>query len=167
MKKTRIISLALALLLCLALLCACGGGDSEYADNVAVSSIADRVDEATGKDDGSMVSVDESYIQGSMKMDTSSFSEYIVKINAYGANIDEYGIFKGSNEEQVGQIEEQVEAYLQMRNDTWMTEYMPEERPKMEKASFVTYGNYVMYAIFDDDIKQTAFDTLKSCLTEG
>ncbi len=54
-----------------------------------------------------------------------------------------------------------------MRNDTWMTEYMPEEHPKMEKASFVTFGNYVMYAILDDDAKQTAFDAMESCLMEG
>ncbi len=166
MKKKQITALTLAFLLCLSALCGCGGKKG-YSDDIAVSSIADRVDEATGKNDGSMIAVDESYIKGSMKMDPSGFEEYVVKINAYGANIDEYGIFKGADEKQTKEIESQVEAYLKMRNDTWMTEYMPEEHPKMEKASFVTYGNYVMYAILDDDIKQTAFDAMKGCLMEG
>jgi hypothetical protein len=32
-----------------------------------------------------------------MKMDVSAFSEYTVKINGYGVNIDEYGVFKGAD----------------------------------------------------------------------
>lgn len=166
MKKTKNISLILALLLCISAVCGCGGKKG-YSTDISVSSIADRVDEATGKNDGSMIAVDESYVKGSMKMDPTAFEEYIVKINAYGANIDEYGVFKGADEKQAEEIEEQVEAYLQMRNTTWMTEYMPEEHPKMEKASFVRYGCYVMYAILEDDVKQTAFKTAESCLMEG
>ena len=166
MKKTRITATALALLLCLSVLCGCGGG-SNYANDVAVAGICSSVDAAIGKNDGSMIAVDESYVKGSMKMDPTGFEEYIVKINAYGANVDEYGIFKGADSAAAKQIAEQVEAYLKMRNDNWMTEYMPEERPKMEKASFVTFGNYVMYAVLDEDVKETAFDTFESCLTEG
>lgn len=165
MKKTRITALVSALLLCLSLLCGCGG--SKYADGVAVVGIGSAVDAAIGKNDGSMIAVEESYIKGSMKMDPAGFEEYVVKINAYGANVDEYGIFKGADSAAVKQIEEQVEAYLKMRNDNWMDEYMPEERPKMESASFVTFGNYVMYAVLDDDVKETAFDAFEACLMEG
>jgi hypothetical protein len=165
MKKRNTTALII-LLICLMALNACGKSAS-YANNVSVSAIADSVDAAIGKDDGSLVSVDESYISGSMQMDVSGVSDYVVKINAYGANIDEYGIFKGADTAQTKELASAVESYLQMRNDTWMTEYMPEEHPKMESASYVTVGNYVMYAILDDDVKQTAFDTLESCLTEG
>jgi hypothetical protein len=40
-----------------------------------------------------MIAVDETYISGSMKMDVSNFEGVHVKINGYGVNIDEYGIF--------------------------------------------------------------------------
>lgn len=164
MRTKRITALLLAVLFCLS--AGCGGG-SKYADNVLVSGIIDRVDQAIGKDDGSMIAVDELYINNTMKIDATEIPEFVVKINAYGANVDEYGIFKANDADHAKQIADQVEAYLKMRNDTWMTEYMPEERPKMQAASFVTYGNYVMYAVLDDDLKQTAFSTLESCLKEG
>ena len=85
-------------------------------------------------------------------------------MNAFGANVDEYGIFKAKDEEQAKEIAAAVEAYLKMRNDTWMTEYMPEERPKMEAASYETAGLYVMYAVLADEAKTAAFDAFTASL---
>lgn len=141
----------------------CGGG-SKYAENVLVSN---SVDMAVGKDDGLKMAVDELYISNTMKVAVTDIPEYVVKINAHGANVGGHGIFKANGAGHAKQIADQVEAYLKMRSGTWMTEYMPEEHPKMQTASFVAYGNYVMYAVLGDDLKKTTFSALESCLKEG
>ena len=162
MKKVRITALCLALCLCAALLSACGS-KSKVKDDVSVETVAQAVDTAIGNA-GDLVAVDENYISGSMKMDVSDYGEYIVKINAYGANVDEYGIFHGKDADQTAEIAKAVEAYLKMRVDTWMDEYMPEEKPKMEAATYKTVGNYVVYAVLEDASQQAAFDAVESAL---
>ncbi len=173
MKKIkRKIGIAVLAVLCVSLLCACGnkgsngGSDAnttKIADDVAVEDIATKVESAMALEN-EMSTQDANYIQGMMKMDVSNYAEYIVKVNAFGTNIDEFGIFKGKDADQTAEISQAVSDYLKMRNDTWMTEYMPEERPKMEAASYEVCGNYVMYCILDDAAKTTAFNTFKSAL---
>lgn len=163
MKKiTKITAFMLSVVLLAGLLAGCGGGD-KVKNDVPVAELAALVDPAIGAD-GNLSEAPATYIQGMMGMDVSAYEEYVVKINAYGTNIDEYGIFKGSDEAQAKEIADAVEAYLQMRNDTWMTEYMPEEYPKMEAAEFKTVGCYVMYAILSDDAKAAGFAAFEDAL---
>lgn len=164
MKRT--ISLVLLAVLCVGLLCACsdGGADTPTVKtDVSVTDLAAKVDEAIGAGEN-MASRDDNYIQGMMDMDVSNYSEYIVKTNAMGTNVDEYGIFKAADEAQATEIAQAVDAYLKMRNETWMDEYMPEERPKMEAASYEVCGLYVMYAVLADDAKTAAFDAFTGAL---
>jgi predicted small lipoprotein YifL len=161
MKKPIFILLAAALALCL--LAACGD-KTEYEPDM--DAVVTAIDTAIGND-GSMVAVDDNYIKGSMKMDVSDYAEYTVKINAMGVNIDEYGVFKGTDSTQAKAIKTAVDNYLQMRKDTWMTEYMPEEFPKLQDAEVWTEGNYVMYAILGTDAKTAADDAFVACFTEG
>ncbi len=152
-------AMILALVMILALLCACGSS----AKDVPVADISAKVDKALNME-GSLTEVDESYIKGFMKIDASSCKEYAVKINAFGANIDEYGIFKAENSNQAKEVKASVEAYLKLRLDTWMNEYMPEEKPKLTSAEIKTNGNYVMFCILSDADKSTAFDTFNAAL---
>ena len=99
-----------------------------------------------------------------MKIDASSFEEFTVRINAFGANIDEYGIFKAADSSQAKEIKAAVEAYLKLRLDTWMDEYMPEEKPKLTSAEVKTKGNYIMYCILSDSDKAAAFSAFESSL---
>lgn len=149
--------LALAMALCL--LCACGSG----AKDVAIEDVVSAVDTALNKGD-SLVAVDENYIKGYMKMDVADFDGFTVKINAYGANIDEYGIFKAKDSSQAKEVKAAVESYLQLREDSWMDEYMPEEKPKLTSAEIKTSGSYVMYCILSDADKSAAFDALDGAL---
>lgn len=160
MKK---ISIVICLVLCVCSLAACGK-KAEYEPEM--SSLVAAIDTAIGND-GSMVAVDENYIKGSMKMDVSDYAGYTVKINAMGVNIDEYGVFRGSDSAQAKAIKSAVETYLQMRKDTWMTEYMPEEYPKLQDAEVWTEGNYVMYAILGGDAKTAASGAFTAGFTEG
>ena len=93
----RYAALLVMLALALSLLSACGKSSS-VAD-VPVEELAQKVDEAIGND-GTLIAVDADYIKGYMRMDVSDYVGFVVKINAYGANIDEYGIFKGADEKQ-------------------------------------------------------------------
>ena len=158
-KKTRRISAALLLALMLGLLCACGGSKA----SVPLSDVAAAVDEALGKGDA-LVAVDENYIKGYMKMEVSDYEAYTVKINAYGANIDEYGVFQAKDSQQAKDVKASVEAYLQLRLDSWMDEYMPEEKPKLTSAEIKTDGCYVMYCILGDSDKALAFDAFENAL---
>jgi major membrane immunogen (membrane-anchored lipoprotein) len=159
----RYAALLVMLALALSLLSACGKSSS-VAD-VPVEELAQKVDEAIGND-GTLIAVDADYIKGYMRMDVSDYVGFVVKINAYGANIDEYGIFKGADEKQAKEIAKAVEDYLQLREDTWMEEYMPEEKPKLLAAEYKVLGNYVMYAILWDEEKAAAFDAFTSALSK-
>jgi len=150
----------LSVLLLCAALAALFGACSKAEKEPEISAIVDKIDAAIGNS-GDMIAVDEDYIQGSMKMDVSDYAGYCVKINAYGANVDEYGIFKGTDAKQTGEIKKAVDAYLKMRIDTWMDAYMPEEKPKMAAAEVEAKGNYVCYCVLSEEKKAAAFDAFR------
>lgn len=164
MKKLKLTSLVLSFALMLTLLTACGG-KSSVRDDVAVKDLSETVCASLDNPED-MMSVDETYIKSSMKMDISSLSEYDVRVNSRGTAIDEYGVFKGEDEEQTTEIEDIVKSYIQMCKDTWMSEYRPEELPKLENATVKTMGNYVIYFILSDEAKENAENAFVSALTE-
>ncbi len=161
MKKTKIIALALCLVMALSLMAACGDKAAEV--NVPAADVAASVNAAIGKADA-MVAPAESWVKGYMKTEPSAFGDYAVMINAYGANVDEFGIFKAGENMGVSDVEKTVEAYLKLRLDSWMDEYMPEEKYKVEDAEFKTIGNYVMYCILSEADTEAAFAAFEEAL---
>ena len=147
MKRVIALLLLLAALLSLG---ACGKKETCRSD-VPLSELAAAVEKHL--DGGSLAAMTEGYLTGPMKLDTSLFAEALVKINAYGANIDEYGIFKAPDEAGVAAVKKAAEDYLQLRKDTWMEEYMPEEKPKLTQAEVKVCGLYVLYVIVADDVR--------------
>jgi len=141
----------------------CGSKTEVVKTDVPVSDISAAVTKVLSDD--ALVSVDADYVKGSMKMEVSDFDSFDVKINSKGVNIDEFGIFKAKDSEQVSAVQKAVEDYLQMRSDTWMPEYMPEERPKLDSAEVRTVGYYVMYAILSDEDRDAAFKAFTAALT--
>jgi hypothetical protein len=156
----KIISIALLTLLTLLLLASCA--NTGYKNDAAVGDLAAAVDKDLGADNFTVMN--EAYLKGAMKLDTSLFSDYVVKLSAQGVNIDEYGIFKAADEASVASVKEALEGYIKLRKDSWMDEYMPEEKPKLEAAELKVCGLYVMYAILDDASKKTAFDNFENAL---
>ena len=156
-------SLAILLAVCALLsLCACGGDKAEYKDDVAVSDLADKI--IATNDSWSFTEMNDSYLEGAMKLNPSDFAEYSVNINAMGTTADEFGIFKAKDAGSVTAVKEAAEGYLSFRLDTWMDEYMPEEKPKLEKAEVKVCGLYVMYAILDDSARSAAFEAFEGAL---
>ena len=147
MKKILCILLIVA---ALAALGACGKKEAWRSD-MPLSNLVATVENRL--DGGSLAAMQESYLKGIMKMDPALFSDWVVKINAYGANIDEYGVFKAPDEAGVAAVKQAAEDYLKLRRDTWMEEYMPEEKPKLTQAQVKVCGLYVIYAIVGDDVR--------------
>ena len=158
MKKITCILLILAALLALG---ACGK-KAAWRTDVPLSTLAETVEKHL--DGGSLAAMQESYLKGAMKMDPSIFAEWLVKINAYGANIDEYGIFKAPDEAGVAAVKQAAEDYLKLRRDTWMEEYMPEEKPKLTQAEVKVCGLYVFYTIVSDDVRGKIQTDLENAL---
>ena len=158
----KIISLILAVLL-LCSLCGCGGAKVEYRDDVAVADLAQNlISSLSGGSE--MAAMKDSYIQGVMGMDLSGYSEYAVYVSAIGTNIDEFGIFKlGSIS--AADAEKQIKDYLQMREDTWMKEYTPEEHPKLQNAEIKVCGSYLIYVILDDAERAASLKACEAGLT--
>ena len=159
MKNMRRISALLAICLMLCLFAACGG----VKDDVPVAEIVAAVDSAVGAEN--LVAVEENYIRGRLKLDVSGCDEYSVKINSMGTNVDEYGLFKAKDEKEAAALAADVQSYLDERLSTWMDEYMPEEKPKLENAKVKVMGSYVIYCILSEADAATAMATFESCLS--
>ncbi len=157
----KILPLACAVL-ALGLLAACGSSGSKVKDDVAAADVSKAVVAALPAD--SFAAASETYITGVMKMEVSGFKGYDVEANSKGENIDMFGVFQGSDEKQTAEIKKACDDYLQMRKDTWMPEYMPEERPKMDAAEVKVVGHYVMFAILSDSDKTAAFGAFEKAL---
>lgn len=160
-KRMRMLPLLLAFAL---LLTACGKA-AAVKDNVPVEEIAAEVlEELSAR--GDLTRMNDSYVNGIMGMDTANFSEYAIYVSAVGTNIDEFGVFKTSPDLKSDEAAEQIRAYLQMREDTWMNQYTPEEHPKLEKAEVKVLGNYVMYVILSDTERKAALAAFADELTD-
>ncbi|NLO48023.1 MAG: DUF4358 domain-containing protein [Clostridiales bacterium] len=154
----------LFLLAACCLLTSCVKSATQYKDDVPVTQLVEAADARLETD--ALADMTESYVKGAMKMDPALFAEYVVKVNAAGANIDEYGIFKAKDASSLKAVEEEIKDYLQMRKDTWMEEYMPLEKPKLVSAEIKTMGLYVMYAILSNDSRAVVFKEIESHLAK-
>lgn len=163
LQTTRRLSLIIFAALLLATLASCGG-DTIKSD-VPVSEIASRVDSVISSG-GNMAEADGSYVSGYVGIGADMYSEGTVMVRSMGVNVDEYGIFRCADDKQAEELLTAVKAYLKMRDDSWMPEYMPEERPKVQSAEYKVLGNYVMYAILSEDDKKAAFPAFEECLKE-
>ena len=158
MKKTiRLSALALAALCLVSLLCACGG--KALRNDVAVTELSAAVDKAIGSDKFS--DAEESYVRGRLQIDLGLCESYIVRLSGV---VDEYGVFKAKDADSLKLLEKQVQTYLDNRLATWMDEYMPEEKPKVENAKCQTFGNYVVYAILSDSSRAATFKAVEGAL---
>ncbi len=136
---------------------------TSYKSDIPVNELALLAEKQIGLE-CAMVEVPDNFVEFTHMMTPADYMERSVKINAQGVNIDEYGIFLAESPEQSQEIIDATEAYLQLRMDTWMVEYMPQEYPKLENAEYKVYGNYVVYLILDEEMKDDAFSTIEDAL---
>lgn len=162
MKKT--ISFILAAFMIFAVSCA--KAPTNYKNNVSVSHLSQKVENLLGST-SDMTVVPDTYISNIMKIDLATFEEYAVFKQMTGATVDEYGIFKVANPDNVEAAFQSVKSYVDIsKNASMVAEYMPEEAPKLANAEVVAMGEYVFYFILADDVKTAAVDAIENELTE-
>lgn len=161
--KSKIIASLIITCSMLSLLSGCKEDVVFYKTDMPVSELSKVADEKIA-DSATMAEMQSDYIEGMMNIDVTSFEEYIVKVQASGANVNEYGIFKAPSDGAVAGIASTVKDYLSVRVDTWMPDYMPEEFPKVQQATCKVMGLYVVYCILSDDVRSEVFTAVENAL---
>jgi hypothetical protein len=164
LKRAAALLLALAAILSLA---ACGGKKNdavEYRDDLSTQQVADAV--VAIRSDWSFVDIASLYENYARLAGISleDVGEYTVLFNEAGTTADEFGILRAKDADKAAKIAELGETYLKFRLSIWMDEYMPEEKPKLENAKVKVCGQYVMYAILDEETREKAFDAFEKAL---
>ena len=109
--KQKLTSFILLIAISLLALVSCGSGAAKYRNDVAVPDLCAAADPLIG-DSSTMATMTDDYLYGMMGIELDGISDYAVKVQASGANVDEYGIFKASSEDGVAAVEQMVQSYL-------------------------------------------------------
>ncbi|MDR0818720.1 MAG: DUF4358 domain-containing protein [Oscillospiraceae bacterium] len=112
-------------------------------------------------DADAMHELDAERVERELGLSADAFTAYAMKVPT-GTNMDEYGVFiAASGREQ--EVMNAVNAYIGSRQERWMDEYLPDERPKIFDAQAKSQGKYVIYVMaFEDNRSKAinAFDKL-------
>lgn len=112
-----------------------------------------------------LTAVDDDYITGMLELNLDDVTEYVLKIQTSGTEVDQYGIFKTISETKAEALADSVSAYLVMLNDNWQNfNYLPEEMPKINAAEVKSAGLYVVFVIATEDEKTAVFDEFYTML---
>lgn len=159
MKIFKMLSLILLISL---ILCACSS--KSVKTDISASEIAEAFTPLLSNADNlSPVSAD--YVFGMLEIDTSLLSDFVLKIQTAGTEIDQYGVFKVIDPGTVPAVESAVGSYLgSLRSNFEAFNYLPEEKTKLDSAECRTLGSYVVFAILSPSEKEAVFNELDSLL---
>lgn len=153
----RIVSFVIAAALVLCLCCGC----SKTVKQPEMQTVADAVGAVVDISD--MMQTPDSYVSGVMLIENTDYASRCTLISSVGTSIDEYGIFLANDEDGTAELEQALEDYLDYREELWMDEYLPDEKPKLDNAEVWCEGNYVMYAILGDAEREAAHSAFIAC----
>ncbi|MBQ8140829.1 MAG: DUF4358 domain-containing protein [Clostridia bacterium] len=154
--KTQKIFFCIILALSL-LLCSCAK-KAEYADGVSCEDIAAYLSK-TELDDDEYAEYDREYFEYFFP-DAKVPEDFKIIYSTDTGDIDEIGIFHTNSEAEANELSSATEAYIEEMRETqraFIASYAPEELPKLDSAEVRTFGNYVVYAITDEDDKADIF----------
>lgn len=172
MKKTNrtlrpVVFLLTVLIALPLLLCACGetaDQPSGEAKTVTLESVATTIEKYMNNSTA-LTDRQESFLENFMQLNPADYAGYRVKTQTEGGSIDEYGVLELKEGDSSAKAEETVKNYLDFYlNTLWDDRYKPEEKPKIENATYRVWGGkFVVYLILDKDtqaIVNTALDEL-------
>lgn len=137
--------ICLLLLLCL-LFNAC----AQVNDAVPVQILADALGkEIDGYENLSQASPD--YIGYCMSSDLALYEEYIVLYPFAGTVYNEIGIFKLKDASGMENGIAEIKHYLAFKKQNWDTRYRRDELSKIENATIVCEGRYLLYTILSPE----------------
>lgn len=152
MKKisSRLIYVLLSAIFVLSMV-SCSGTDNNSDKNIDTEALAQEVLAIPDAKFSEMVLVNESKIDNYYPiLDTSKLSDVKIYIEGARANADQFAVFKVNEASDI----EMVKAAIKDHSDTTLESvksYKPEEKPRIENALLITKGNYVFYAISEDN----------------
>lgn len=153
----------LILTLCFLLLCSCAKNEVtvEYKNDVDVEQIATKIIETNSLT--SLTKADEGWVALNIPVDTSLCESSVVYISITGES-NLFGIFKATSVENADKVLEMSNKYLDSLEANWMSEYAPEELPKVQNAIAMKCGNYVSFIILEDNLRDSAENTIVEML---
>ncbi len=112
-------------------------------------------------DSSMMHSLDPDRTAGELNIETSAIDAFTMNV-PISTNMDEYGVFIAASGHEA-ELTSAVNAYIKRRQDSWMNEYLPEERPKIFEAQTKSNGRYIIYVMSSEDTRNNVlskFDSL-------
>jgi hypothetical protein len=82
------------------------------------------------------------------RIDQSDVREVTAYIGS-GATVDEFSIWKATNDEAVERVKERIQTRLRGQKEGY-ADYKPEEVPKLERAVLIQNGPYVIFCVSED-----------------
>lgn len=140
--------------------------NTDYKENISVKEFAEQFDNLLSNGQ-KLTPVDDDFINGMLQLDLSNVSEYLLKIQTSGTEVDQYGIFKAKSEKAADLLANSVQAYLEMLRENWQNfNYLPEETPKINAAEVKTAALYVVFVVAAEDEKAAVFDEFYAMLND-
>lgn len=155
--------LILTLVIVLLLLPSCE--KDKFSDSLSCEELGDKI-ELVCADGLDYEEYDEEYLSFFFD-DLSLCDDFCIIYSESTNDINEFGIFRSSNDENTEKVIEMAEDYI---NDTqegqraFISSYAPEELPKLDSAEVRRFGRYVVYSIASPDTAKKAFSAIASAL---
>jgi len=146
----------------LLLLCSC----SNYADDIDTDNLATVGLNALG-DGIDYVEADDGFLDDYFE-EPSWVTDSEIYLAPTASNINQVGVYHvqdGHAEE----LEIILSDYLNRayeENGNWYNSYIPKETPKLRDAEVKRFGNYVVYAILNQNDRAIFFETIENDLTK-
>ncbi|MBE6550448.1 MAG: DUF4358 domain-containing protein [Ruminococcaceae bacterium] len=151
------------------LICSCGSKNA-YRNDVACSDIIAVLEEQIATEGGYA-----HYESDELKLvfgdDISLATDCALSYSLLSQNIDEFGIFKADSEKNAYEIAEECIDYIEEKyedENAFIASYAPEELPKLRDGEVKVFGNYVAFAILDQNSRAALFEKVeKMLIAEG
>ncbi len=154
------------LLLTGTILFGCSEKEPNYADNLSCAELMDTLEKQIPVPFGY-----ETYTPDQVRYyfeSTEAHDDVCLRYSKQSENINELGIFHTSDRESRQALEAVIDRYLEgMQEDqgAFVASYAPEELPKLEQATYRSFGNYTVYVILDEKDQELVFETVEKLLT--
>ena len=136
-------------LICILLLVSCGNNteNADFKTDVSVSEITQTIFSNT--ENVLLTKADENYVALNIPVEISLAEDFEIYISTT-SNANLIGVFKATSEENAEKLLSQSKEYLKDLEDNWMSDYLPEELPKIQNAVCKKFGLYITFMVLDD-----------------
>ena len=157
----KLLALILIITICLVSCSKNTENQNNYLTNVDCKTLADIV--LNNTQDISFTQAEEAYVELNISVDTSLCDDYTVYISQTGS-ADLFGIFKANSLENADKVLEMAEEYLENLEKNFMSEYQPDELPKVKNAVAKQFGTYVIFTVLEEDQKNLSLQEIETTL---